>query len=188
MDNHSQVICHLYGNEKSRLHNSWKNQIASSNPKLFLSLAFQPPKLKLVNRAGSSYESTTSKSTNHTISPDTAIRISNEVLKRTYQRIYGRSQTKFEGYGCLEYQKSQLPHLHILLTNDVDPNKFLCAYQRVINNARKHGKPFLLLDSNSLDVQPVHDAARLSEYVTKLFNHWDNGERMLLVDGNQIFE
>ena len=187
MDTNSIILCHVYENEKQRQKQSWKNLLITSNPKLFLTISFQPTKLTFVGSGDSSRESLSSKSTKPTIPPETAIRLANSILKRVHQRLYRKKDSNpFNGFGCLEFQKTGQPHLHLLLTNDIDTARFMEAFKNVIKSARRHGKPFPLLDSNSLDVQSVHDAAGVSEYVTKLFNHWDSGEEMLTVSRSQI--
>ena len=87
-----------------------------------------------------------------------------------------------------EYQKSGQPHFHVLLTNDIESDRFLQVTEHVIKNARRNGKPLPFLDTNSVDVQPVYDAEGNAGYITKLFEFIDRGERMLLVHESQILD
>ena len=168
MDTNSQILIQLYDYEKERIHNSWKNFIIESNPKIFLSFSFLLP----------------DKSTKPFITRNQAITTINELFKRINRALFGRKLSNhLRGFGCLEYQKSGQPHFHFLLGNDdISIDRLKQIIHKKIKNA------FHLLDANRIDIQPVHDAEGVAEYMTKLYEKWDSLEKMILLTKEGIME
>jgi len=71
--------------------------------------------------------------------PDIAVKTINNLLYLTnssiFRKIYNRQEDSLKGFGVMEYQANEMPHFHLLLTNDICPRKL----EEVI---KKHLKKF----------------------------------------------
>ncbi len=162
---------------------AWIELAKRIQPRLFLTLKFRFDALvDPEHQSGRNRQRS-----NDVLTKESALEIANELIHRIHQRLFGRSKfEEFLGVGCVEFQQSGMPHIHLLVSNDIDAERLISATRKVLLSARRHGKPFFLLDPESLDVREVFDDEGIVNYVTKLFEHMENGEQMLLLHSNVI--
>ena len=122
------------------------------------------------------------------LKPEQALRIANELLLRMHQRLFRRRKgEQLSGIGCIESQRSGMPHIHLLIANDIEAARIKEIADRVICSARSHGKPFFLVDEDSVDVRDVFDSGGAGRYISKLYEHRAAGEQMLLLHGSALY-
>lgn len=172
--------------EKTLLRQQWLNHIIESDPRLFVTFKFLDTRIR---------KGTKEKSVKQLqpLSDEFALAAIDKMLKQCNKRLFNhRKRHYLQGYAALEHQKCGNPDIHLLLSNDIQPDDLAAATVQVLKAAKRkeqrYGElnPFKRLNANSIDIQQIYDAEGVTRYCTKLFEI--GKEKMLLVTPDGIME
>jgi len=135
--------------DKAYIRTDWEDLIQDQNPKLFLTITFIAPPLRVKRTKN---ESTVSETEAPAVLTDfQAFRVMNELIKRVNQRLFGNDrgdrnhagrnrENYLRGIGCMEHQKCGQPHFHFLINSEITSFKVQETIEAILADSRKKYK------------------------------------------------
>jgi hypothetical protein len=105
------------------------------------------------------------------VSKETLLRKTNQLLHYVNAAMYGRQYERYKrgltGFGCIEKQLNEQPHIHLAITSHTSPQMYAKLKKVIYKKVEK----IAIFDNHGVDIRPITqtdtDYLRVGEYLAK---------------------